>query len=136
MRVLVRSLVVALAIGLVPVTTVAAHECIVANRSETGNEHATASGRWITVTLRQIYEETEHFGLPDLTPAQVTYAVDLASSSEVPASFTFRSDKTIAGDASGWQKNGHSSDGTGIDHFIDVYGGPLFAALDAALQNA
>ena len=136
MRVLVRSLIVALVIGLVPVATAAAHECIVVNRSDTGNQHATESGRWITVTLQQIYEETEHFGLPDLTPAQVTYAVDLASSWGVPDSFTFRSDKTLLEEASGWQKNGHSSDGKGIDHFIDAYGGPLFGALDAALDNA
>ena len=136
MRVLVRSLVVALVIGLVPVATAAAHECIVVNRSDTGNQHATESGRWITVTLQQLYEETEHFGLPDLTPAQVTYAVDLASSLGVPDSFTFRSDKTLLEEASGWQKNGHSSDGKGIDHFIDAYGGPLFGALDAALANA
>ena len=136
MHVLIRSLVVALVIGLVPMATVAAHECIVVNRSDTGNERATQSARWITVTLRQIYEETEHFGLPDLTPAQVSYAVALASSSGVPDSFTFRSDKTLAAEASGWQKNGHSSDGKGIDHFVDAYGAQLFGALDAALQNA
>jgi hypothetical protein len=136
MRILIRSLVVALALGVVPVATVAAHECIVVNRSDMGDEHATGSGRWITVTLEQIYAETEDFGLPDLTAAQVTYAVNLASSWGVPDSFTFRSDKTIAEDASGWQKNGHSSDGKGIDHFVDAYGAQLFGALDAALQNA
>lgn len=38
--------------------------------------------------------------------------------------------------ASGWQKNGHSTDGKGIDHFIDVYGEQLIGALFAALANA
>ena len=136
MRVLVRSLIVALALGLVPAASVAAHECIVVNRSATGNEHASGSGRWLTVTLRGIYEDTEEHGLPDLTAAQVTYAVNLASSWGVPDSFTFRSDKTIAAEASGWQKNGHSGDGKGIDHFIDAYGDQLFGALAAALENA
>ena len=44
MRVLVRSLILAIAVGAVPLASVAAHECIIANRSATGNEHATASG--------------------------------------------------------------------------------------------
>jgi hypothetical protein len=38
--------------------------------------------------------------------------------------------------AAGWQKNGHSTDGKGIDHFFDVYGETLIGALFAALQNA
>ena len=95
MRVLVRSLALALAIGVVPLASVAAHECIVVNRSATGNQHASGSGQWITVTLTQIYEETENFGFPDLTPAQVAYAANLAASTGVPGSFTFRSDTLL-----------------------------------------
>jgi hypothetical protein len=136
MRVIVRSIALALAIGVVPLTAVAAHECIVVNRSATGNEHATASGRWVTVTLNQLYEETELFGFPDLTQAQVDYAVALARSLGVPDSFTFRSDKTLLEDASGWAKGDHATDGKGIDHFFDVYGERLIGALFAALQNA
>lgn len=136
MRVLVRSLALALAIGLVPAATVAARECIVVDRSDAGNQHATASGVWMTVTLHELYGRTEQFGLPDLAAAQVEYAVALAQSWGVPDGFTFRSDRTLAEDASGWQKNGHATDGKGIDHFFDVYGERLIGALFSALANA
>jgi hypothetical protein len=135
MRVLVRSLVLALALAAVPLASVAAHECIVVNRSDTGNEHASGSGRWMTVTLREIYEDTENFGLPDLTPAQVSYAVALARSWGVPDSFTFRSDKLIPV-SEVWEELGHATDGKGIDHFFDVYGERLLGALFQALANA
>ena len=44
MRVLARSLVLALAVAAVPLASVAAHECIVVNRSDTGNQHARDPG--------------------------------------------------------------------------------------------
>jgi hypothetical protein len=136
MRRLTRSALFALLLLAISATSAFAFECVVVNRSATGNEHATTSGRWMTITLDDLYSETENFGLPDLTDAQVAYAVALAESLGVPDSFTFRSDKVLLEDASGWQKNGHSSDGKGIDHFIDVYGQALFGALYAALANA
>lgn len=135
MRVLIRSLALALAIGVVPVAAVAAHECIVVNRSDTGNLHATVSGKWITVTLHDIYEETELFGFPDLTEAQVDYAAALAGSWGVPDSFTFRSD-TLLPPSTAWDELGLSTDGKGIDHFFDVYGEQIVGALFAALANA
>lgn len=136
MRTLVRSLALALAVGAIPFASVAAHECIVANRSATGDEAATASARWVKVTLVEIYERTEEFGLPDLTPAQVTYAVDLAEAAGIPSSFTWRSDKTIAGNASGFLKGDHATDGKGIDHVFVMYGDQLIGGLFAALANA
>ena len=136
MRVLVRSLALAIALAAIPLAGVAAHECIVVNRSATGNEHASGSGRWFTLTLEQLFSDTEDFGFPDLTPAQVEYAANLSFDSGVPASFTFRADKTLLENAAGWQKNGHSTDGKGIDHFFDVYGETLIGAIFAALQNA
>jgi hypothetical protein len=136
MRVLVRSLALALAIGVIPVASAAAHECYVVNRSDTGNQHASGSGVWVTLTLHDLYETTEQVGLPDLTEAQVDYATAMASSLGVPDSFTIRSDKTLLENASGWLKGDHAADGKGIDHFVDVYGDQLFAALFAALANA
>jgi NADPH:quinone reductase-like Zn-dependent oxidoreductase len=135
MRVLLRSLALALALAAVPLASVAAHECIVVNRSDTGNEHAGASGRWFTITLTELYESTEFHGLPDLTPAQVAYAVDLAGSWDVPDSFTFRSD-TLIPPSEAWEELGHATDGKGIDHFFDVYGERLIGALFAALADA
>ena len=102
MRVLVRSMVLALALAAIPLASVAAHECIVVNRSDTGNEHASGSGRWFTLTLEQLFSETEDFGFPDLSAAQVDYAVDLSLDSGVPAKFTFRADKTLLENAAGW----------------------------------
>jgi hypothetical protein len=119
----------------VPLASVAAHECIVVNRSDTGNQHASGSGQWVTVTLTQIYEETEQFGFPDLTGAQVTYAANLAASWGVPGSFTFRSD-TLLPPSDAWDALGHATDGKGIDHFFDVYGERIVNALYAALANA
>ena len=49
-------------------------------------------GTLLLPTLADLYEETELFGLPDLTPAQGDYAADLAVSLGVPSSATFRSD--------------------------------------------
>jgi hypothetical protein len=135
MRVLSRSLVLALALAVVPVASAAAHECFVVNRSAAGNLHASVSGPWMTVTLADIYEETELFGLPDLTSAQVTYAVALAESLGVPDSVTFRSD-TLLPPSETWDELGLSTDGKGIDHFFDVYGDALIGALFAALANA
>jgi hypothetical protein len=135
MRVLARSLVLALAVTAVPLASVAAHECIVVNRSDTGNQHASGSGRWVTVTLPQIFEETEQFGFPDLTAAQVAYAADLASSWGVLDSFTFRSD-TLLPPSDAWDALGHATDGKGIDHFFDVYGERIVNALFAALASA
>ena len=136
MRVLVRSLALALALAAIPLASVAAHECIVVNRSDTGNEHASGSGRWFTLTLDQLFSETEDFGLPDLTAAQVDYAVAASLDAGVPGSFTFRSDKTIAGEAPGFEATGKDTDGKGVDHFFEVYGDTLIGALFAALQNA
>jgi hypothetical protein len=130
------SLAFAIALGAVPVVSAAAHECVVVNRSANGNLHASGSGQWVTVTLSQIYEETESFGFPDLTAAQVDFAVAVARSLGVPDSFTIRSDKTLLEDAAGWQKGDHATDGKGIDHFFDVYGDRLIGALFAALANA
>jgi hypothetical protein len=136
MRVLVRSLALALALAAIPLASVAAHECIVVNRSDTGNEHASGSGRWFTLTLDQLFSETEDFGLPDLTEAQVDYAVAASLDAGVPGSFTFRTDKTIAGEAPGFEATGKGTDGKGVDHFFEVYGDTLIGALFAALQNA
>ena len=136
MRVLTRSLILGVALAALPVASVAAHECIVANRSATGNDRASNSNVWITVSLRDLYETTENHGLPDLTPAQVTYAVALASSSGVPDAFTFRADKLIGGNGAGWDKHGQATNGKGIDHFFDVYDDQLLGALFAALENA
>ena len=106
-------------------STVSAHECFVVNRSAQGNAGASHSGEWFTLTLGQLFSETENFGLPDLTDSQVDWAVARALDARVPASFTIRTDKTIGEVAAAFTKNGHASHGKGIDHFIDVYGNTI-----------
>jgi hypothetical protein len=135
MRVLARSLVLALVLGAVPLASVAAHECIVVNRSDTGNAKAAEnSDRWVQLNLTYLYERTANFGFPALTAAQVTYATDLAVSQGVPYTFTWRSDKLIP------QGNGFThelaTNGKGIDHFFEVYGERIIGALFASLANA
>jgi hypothetical protein len=136
MRTVVSSLALAAVMGLVPLASVAAHDCFVVNRSANGDAHAAGSQAWTSFTLVDLYEETEQFGFPDLTPAQIDYAVALATSLGVPASVTTRADKTLLESASGWQKGDHATDRKGVDHFFDVYGERLIGALFAALQNA
>lgn len=137
MRTIVRSLGLALTLAAMSVGTVAAHECVVVNRSDQGDLKAgTSSARWAALTLRELYERTEVVGLPDLTAAQVTYAAELAASLGVPGQFTWRTDKTIAGDAAGFEKNGHGTDGAGVDHFFEIYGEQVIGAIFAALENA
>ena len=135
MRTLISSLLLAVALGAIPLASVAAHECVVVHRSANGNIHASGSGQWVTLTLTDLYEETELFGLPDLTPAQVDYAAQLAASLGVPGSATFRSD-TLLPPSDAWADGGHATDGKGIDHFFVVYGDRIIGALFAALDNA
>ena len=115
----------ALVVLAIMASTVSAHECFVVNRSAQGNAGASHSGEWFTLTLDQLFSETENFGLPDLTASQVDWAVASALEAGVPASFTIRTDKTIGEHAAAFTKNGHATDGKGIDHFIDVYGNTL-----------
>ena len=115
----------ALVVLAIMASTVSAHECLVVNRSAQGNAGASHSGEWFTLTLGQLFSETENFGLPDLTDAQVAWAVARAIEVGVPPSFTIRTDKTIGEDAAAFTKNGHADDGKGIDPFIDVYGNTL-----------
>ena len=136
MRRLVTSVALAIAIGIVPIASVAAHECYVVHRSANGSLHATGSGQWVTITLTNIYEDTEFFGFPDLTPAQVDYAVAAADAAGIPASFTIRSDKLLFENASGWLKGDHAADGKGVDHFFEAYGERLIGILFEALANA
>ncbi len=75
MRIVIRAALAAVLVLTVGVGSVAAHECYVVNRSAQGNAGASHSQRWFTLTLEQLFSETEEFGLPDLTAGQVDWAV-------------------------------------------------------------
>jgi hypothetical protein len=135
MRIVIRAALAVMLVLTVGVGTVAAHECYVVNRSAQGNAGASHSQRWFTLTLEQLFAETENFGLPDLTAGQVDWAVAQAESLGVPSSFTIRTDKTIAEGTPGMELAGHSTDGKGVDHFIDAYGETLIGLVFEALGH-
>jgi hypothetical protein len=97
-----------------------AHECYIANRSDTGNTAAMHSSRWTVLTVADI---------ATFTPPGTDQACFVAywTSHGGPASFTVRSDKTI-GEGSA---NPNLANGKGLEHAEDVFGG-LFGAAVAA----
>jgi hypothetical protein len=97
-----------------------AHECYIANRSDTGNTAARHSSRWTVLTVADI---------ATFTPPGTDQACFVAywTSHGGPASFTVRSDKTI-GEGSA---NPNLANGKGLEHAEDVFGG-LFGAAVAA----
>ena len=132
MRIVVRAALAVILVLTIGVGTVAAHECYVVSRSAQGNAGATNSQRWFTLTLEQIFSETENFGLPDLTAGQVAWAVAAAEAQGIPSSFTIRTDKVIGEGTPAFGSLGHSTDGKGVDHFFDTYGASLVGIVFAA----
>jgi hypothetical protein len=101
-------------------TAASAHECFIASRSDTGNQMALHSGRWIALTAADIAMFT-----PPGTDQQCFIAYWLAHGG--PASLTVRSDKTIGEGSS----NPNLANGKGLDHAEDVFGGLLAAGVAA-----
>ncbi len=135
MRIVIRAALAAVLAVTVGVGSVAAHECYVVNRSAQGNAGASHSQRWFTLTLEQLFSETEGFGLPDLSAGQVDWAVATAKAQGIPSSFTIRTDKVIGEGTPAFGRLGHSSDGKGVDHFIDSYGNALIGIVFEALGH-
>ena len=93
-------------------TAASAHECFIEPRSDQGNAGASNSGVWQTVTIETIL--SQFLGLPDPLAACV---LDQWNADGQPATFTFRTDKTI-GEGSA---NPNLSNGKGLEHAADVY---------------
>lgn len=105
-----------------------AHECYVASRSDQGNAMAgTHSAAWQTVSLEFIV--TNILGQTD--PAVVSCTLPAAAAAGIPSSFVFGDkqatgqDHVIAENNPNMEAKGLSSNGTGIDHAADVYGGQI-----------
>ncbi len=99
---------------------VAAHECVVSNRSAAGNAGALHSGRWVQLTLADIFGFIHGVveGRP-LDDSEIDAAVELAVDSGLPRNgWVTRSDKTI-GEGS---KNPNLANGKGMDHLSLLYG--------------
>lgn len=102
-------------------TAASAHECFIASRSANGDANATHSSRWITLTA----EDIANFVAPPGT--DTTCFVAYWTSHGGPESITIRSDKTIGENSN----NPNLSNGKGLEHAADVYGGLLEAAVAA-----
>jgi hypothetical protein len=101
-------------------TAASAHECYIANRSDTGDAAATHSSRWVALTV----EEIATFTPPG---TDQTCVIEYWLSHGGPASLTVRSDKII-GEGSA---NPNLANGKGLEHAEDVFGGLLEEAAAA-----
>lgn len=120
MRRIALTFVLAGALLAVSAPIVAAHECIIANRSDAGNAGALHSGRWTQLTLADIFGFIN--GVvdgPPLTNSEIAAAVEIAVADGLPRNgWVTRSDKTI-GEGS---KNPNLANGKGLDHLAGLYG--------------
>ncbi|MEV6876819.1 hypothetical protein [Amycolatopsis sp. NPDC051128] len=97
------------------------HECYISSRSTRGDLQAGLNSKvWSVLTVSDL----AGFAPPG-TDAACFEAYWLANGG--PASFTVRSDKTIGEGSS----NPNLSDGKGLEHAEDVYGGLFFNAVVA-----
>ena len=101
-----------------------AHECFVGKRSAAGTAAATHSASWQELTLVDLFSHLPPF-LPQLTPAQVERAVDLAEAQGIPSSVALFGKQTIPVGQDEWSPK--SGDGKGVDHFFSAYGESLMA---------
>lgn len=141
-----RSLVLATALVAVTATATMAHECYVANRGSTGTQQAgTNSKSWIYVDLPSLAmflsDPADPEALPALTPSQLDYFVDRAQELGVPAEMALfvggrpkTGGFTLAENA-GFAKNGHASDGKGVEHFFTAHFESVLQAYLEALQQ-
>jgi hypothetical protein len=117
-------LTAAVAIGLVGLTASAAvaHECVNVSRSAQGNAGAAGSKGWFTLTLSMLYSDVvanPDPGFPAATQDDVPGMVASAESLGVPSSFVIHIQATAMGGKGVPERL--TSDGRGIDHFVDAY---------------
>ncbi len=120
-----RRLTVSAALGLLVVagsaSSVFAHECYVASRSDQGNVQAGMhSSQWLTLSGPEIYGFiAEMTGGPQLTDAQLAWAQAAAEAAGAPKTLTVFENHTIAEGTPAIDLNGHATDAKGIDHVFD-----------------
>ncbi|GAA1061545.1 hypothetical protein GCM10009573_29720 [Agromyces bracchium] len=109
-----------------------AHECYNANRSEKGNAGASNSQAWFTLNVTDALAGDVENG--DITPEQADCIFDAYTAGGGPASFTIlikgangQGGTIGANNPNDW----HATDGQGIDHFFDAYGGLIFGSYAA-----
>jgi hypothetical protein len=141
---LARSLVLAVSLLALTAGATFAHECYVVNRSSTGSQQAgTNSKAWLYVTLPMLAEfiadPSDPTAPPQLVGAQVDAFVAKAEALGVPSEFAVfiggrpKTGGFTIGENSGFEKNGHGTDGSGVDHFFSAYFEQIVAAYEYAL---
>jgi hypothetical protein len=113
MRRLFLGLVLATSVLVVSAPVVMGHECVIASRSAQGDAGALHSGRWVPLTLADVFGFIHDVvGGAPLSPAQIDEAVAMAVDQGLPEDgWVVRGDKTI-GEGS---KNPNLANGRGLD---------------------
>jgi hypothetical protein len=135
-RRLARASVLGLVVLTMSATSVFAHECFNASRSDRGNVAAgTHSKVWEAIPLEEAFAFIgAEQGLPELSDAQLAWALDAALDAGAPSTLTlFVGTHTIAGGTPAMETG--ASDGKGIDHafegLVPMLAGIYVAALEA-----
>ena len=113
--------VLASALAVLSIGSVAAHECLISSRSAQGNEAAVKSAAWDKLFLADILD----FAL-GLNEAQIAWAV--ANRGDLPEYWVVNVRKTIGEGSS----NPNLADGKGLDHLQQLVGMDVFLLAEAA----
>jgi hypothetical protein len=110
-----------------------AHECINSSRSAHGNEAAGShSQAWFTLRVTNLLAEDIENGLYSEEDGQCILAAYTATGS--PLSFTVHVKGVTGQDGTLLEHNKNAwlrTNGKGIDHFLDLYGGAIVQSFDA-----
>jgi hypothetical protein len=91
---------------------------------------------WALLRLSDVFGFiNQEVGGPPLSPAQINWALTEAQAQGIPLSFVVRADKTIAEGTPAMDRNGHATDGQGIDHAADAFGAQVVAIYFEALAH-
>lgn len=130
-RRMLRATVLASVLAAVSVGSVFAHECVIANRSERGNEAATNSQVWDRLYLADVLGFIHGaVGGDPLTESQIAWAVE--NRGDLPLFWVTNAKKTIGEGSS----NPNLANGRGLDHLSQVVGEPVVTLYFAALAQA
>lgn len=124
-----RSILAALLAGMLAMLSIGtafAHECAISSRSDRGDQGATHSKVWDTLTLETVL--SDFIGLP---PDVVEAALELRTEFDVPESWVIRVDKTIGAGSS----NPNLANFKGLDHLATMMEPQLNALIGAAFEQ-
>ena len=111
------------------------HECFIASRSDPGDIAAGSHSKaWLTVaTLEDVFVFIGQEGGADLTPSQMTFAVEAARQAGLPGQFTiFIGSHTLTEGTPASERN--ASNGRGVDHVSDWFPVLIGIYFEALLQ--